>query len=157
MLQFCNAVLAFLLKAWWSWTFPFAMIQLSDHDLSLNYYTYSKFEIPFFFSGRSFVRYSGPRTKLQWKCTHVKSSWRRMEGKSARLRKMRFSSWRCELLRGFSFCVMKCFLICFVLIPSSKVCHFFFFFVLFLNSSSSWISFHRHLISHSASISKKKN
>lgn len=45
-----------------------------------------------FSSGRSSVRYSGPRTKLQWKCTRVKSSWKRMEGKSARLRKMRSSS-----------------------------------------------------------------
>lgn len=47
-------------------------------------------------SGRSSVRYSGPRIKPRWKCTRVKSSWKRMGGKSARLRKTRSSSWRCE-------------------------------------------------------------
>ena len=44
------------------------------------------------FSGRSSVRYSEPRTKIRLKCLHVKSSWKRTGGKSARLRKMRSSS-----------------------------------------------------------------
>lgn len=46
--------------------------------------------------GRSSVRFLEPRTEPQWRCTHVKSSWRRMEGRSARLQKMRSSFWRCE-------------------------------------------------------------
>lgn len=50
-------------------------------------------KVPFFvFLGRSFARSSGPRTKLQWKCIHVKSSWKRMGERSARLPKMRSSS-----------------------------------------------------------------
>lgn len=46
--------------------------------------------------GRSSVRFLEPRTEPRWRCTHAKSSWRRMEGRSARLQKMRSSFWRCE-------------------------------------------------------------
>lgn len=46
----------------------------------------------FRFTERSSVRYSGPRTKPQWKCTRAKSSWKRMEGRSVGLQKMRSSS-----------------------------------------------------------------
>lgn len=56
-------------------------------------------------SGRSSARYSGPRIKPRWKCTRVKSSWRRMGGKSARLRKTRSSSWRCELSVAANVCL----------------------------------------------------
>lgn len=47
-------------------------------------------------SGRSSVRFLEPRTEPRWRCTHVKSSWRRMEGRSARPQKMRSLFWRCE-------------------------------------------------------------
>lgn len=52
--------------------------------------------VKFFLSGRSSVRYSEPRTEPRWRCTRVKSSWRRTGGRSARLPKTRSSSWRCE-------------------------------------------------------------
>lgn len=48
-------------------------------------------------TGRSFVRYSEPRTKTRWKCTPVKSSWRKMGEKSGKLPKMRSSSWKCTI------------------------------------------------------------
>lgn len=62
------------------------------------------------FSGKSSVRYSGPRTELQWRCTHVKNSWKRMGGKSVRLQKTRLPYWRCEFFIWFILLCDSCFI-----------------------------------------------
>lgn len=77
----------------------------------------------FFLSGRSSARYSEPRTEPPWRCTRVKSSWRRTEGRSARLPKMRSSSWRCEffcffLIGSCSLQLQHLYNKCLALIPS---------------------------------------
>lgn len=45
--------------------------------------------------GRSFVKSSGRRTRTHWKCTPVKSSWRKTGEKYGKQPKTRFSSWKC--------------------------------------------------------------
>lgn len=64
-------------------------VQLSSFNLGLRTVLTP---VSFCLSGRSSVRFLEPRTEPRWRCTRVKSSWRRMEGRSARLRKMRSSS-----------------------------------------------------------------
>lgn len=65
--------------------------QLSGDFVRIWPRTWQAFPFSVFFTERSFVRYFGRKTGTPWKCTHVKSSTKKMEGKSGKLPRMR--SW----------------------------------------------------------------